>query len=62
VEDGFNGLLVDFGNEEQLLAAIRRVLTDQELIKKLKNNSGEKLKNDFIWDKVVETNLKALAG
>ncbi|OIO51181.1 MAG: hypothetical protein AUJ11_02090 [Parcubacteria group bacterium CG1_02_44_65] len=62
VEDGFNGLLVDFGNEEQLLAAIRRVLTDQELIKKLKNNSGEKLKNDFIWEKVVAVNLKALAA
>ncbi len=62
VEDGFNGLLVDYGRESELLAALEKILTDQELAKKLKNNSGEKLKNDFIWDRVVETNLKALAA
>lgn len=62
IEDGFNGLLVDFGDEEKLLNAMNKALTDQELIKKLKNNSREKLKDDFVWNKVVETNLKALAG
>ncbi|MFA6307047.1 MAG: glycosyltransferase family 4 protein [Patescibacteria group bacterium] len=62
IEDGFNGLLVDFGNEEQLFNSLIRILTDQELIKKFKNNSGEKLKNDFIWERVVEINLKALAA
>ncbi|MFH0955622.1 MAG: glycosyltransferase family 4 protein [Candidatus Falkowbacteria bacterium] len=61
IEDEFNGLLVDCGNEEQIFLALKRILTDQELVKKLKNNSGEKLKNDFIWDRVIETNLKALA-
>lgn len=60
--DEFNGLMVGYGDEEQIFKALRRILTDQELIKKLKNNSGEKLKNDFIWDKVVETNLKALTN
>ena len=59
---GFNGLMVDYSNEGQIFLALKRILTDEELIKKLKNNSGEKLKNDFIWEKVVAVNLKALAA
>lgn len=62
IEDGFNGLLVDFGDEENLLNSLVRILTDQKLIDKFKNNSSEKLKNDFIWSKVVEINLKALTN
>jgi glycosyltransferase involved in cell wall biosynthesis len=58
--DEFNGLMIDYSNEEQIYKALKRILTDQELIKKFKNNSGEKLKNDFIWERVIEINLKAL--
>jgi glycosyltransferase involved in cell wall biosynthesis len=58
----FNGLMIDYSDEEQIFQALRRILTDEELVKKLKNNSDEKLKNDFIWERVVETNLKALAA
>jgi len=60
--DEFNGLMVDYSNEDQIFKALKRILSDENLIKKFKNNSSEKLKNDFIWQKVVETNLKALAA
>lgn len=57
----FNGLMIDYSNEQQIFEALERILNDGELVAKLKNNSGEKLKNDFIWKRVIETNLKALA-
>jgi glycosyltransferase involved in cell wall biosynthesis len=60
IENGLNGLLVQYDDQLQLTAAINRILTDKELIGRLKNNSKAKLKDDFIWEKVIEVNLKAL--
>lgn len=61
IEDGFNGLLMDFGDQKKLLDNLTIILSDKDLIAKFKNNSAEKLKNDFNWDQVVKINLKALA-
>lgn len=62
ISNEYNGLVVEFDNPEQLKEAIKRILTDKELVFRLKANSEEKLKGDFIWEKVVETNLRALGG
>jgi len=52
--DASNGLLISPGNREELKQAINRLIelppTDFEI---LKNNSIKKIKNHFMWDKII---------
>jgi glycosyltransferase involved in cell wall biosynthesis len=52
--DATNGLLISPGNKEELKQAINRLIqmpsSDFEL---LKNNSIKKIKNNFLWDKII---------
>lgn len=60
INDGVNGLLVPMGNEDKLAQAIKRVLADNELRKKLSKQAlltSEKYKKDVVlklWEKVIE--------
>ena len=56
----YNGLVVDYDNRVHLLQGIKRVLSNNDLVQNFKANSQEKLKGDFLWEKVVETHLQAL--
>lgn len=59
IEDGFNGILVEYGNGEQTKSAILRLWRDKELQDKFIRNSREKLK-DFTWGNLVEKTMKIL--
>jgi len=60
--DGYNGLVFEYNNLDEIRGGLKKLLSDKELVKKLKSNTQKKLAEDFLWEKVVETNLKALAG
>ena len=61
IEDGFNGLLVEYKNKEQIKDAILKLWRDKDLQEKFIRNSKEKLKN-FTWEKLVEKTLRILGG
>lgn len=64
VIDGFNGLMVDAGNAEQLYGAMRRLVEDAQMRKRLAKNGYETVKQGFSnekwrtsWKKVLEEYL-----
>lgn len=59
IEDGFNGILVEYKNREQIKSAILRLWKDKELQEKFIRNSKEKLK-DFTWENLVEKTIHVL--
>ena len=52
IEDGKSGLLVDYGNDDQLTIAIAKILQDVELARRLSNEATERLAG-FTWAKTV---------
>jgi len=52
IEDGKDGLLVDYNNEEELLEAMSKVLSDEVLADTISKNAKEKLKK-FDWNETV---------
>ena len=60
ITNEYNGLVFKYNQEDEMKACLRRVLSDNNLVEKLKNNAKEKLANDFVWEKVVEAHLEAL--
>jgi glycosyltransferase involved in cell wall biosynthesis len=59
IEDGVNGILVEYNNKEQLKKAIIKLINDKNLKQKFIENSKIKLKK-FSWENLVNETLKAL--
>jgi len=59
IEDGQDGLLVEYNNQGQLFGAAIKILTDAELTRVLTNNATEKLKK-FNWGKTTEGTVSVL--
>jgi len=58
IEDGINGLLVDVGNEEQLIYVISSVLNDTSMAVRLGENARKTVVERYNLDKIVETYVK----
>jgi glycosyltransferase involved in cell wall biosynthesis len=54
VQDGVSGLLVAPGSIPELAAAIRRLLEDPELRRRLASAGRQALDRDYTWPKVIE--------
>ena len=59
IENGANGFLVEYKNQEQLKSAILKLWQDKNLQEKFIQNSKEKLKN-FTWENLVGKTLQIL--
>ena len=53
ITEGQDGLLVRYGNEEELSEAIIRLLKDADLRNKLGSRGREKVLKRYTWDKIV---------
>lgn len=65
VRDGTDGLLVPFGDENELALAIRRFLLDREYARELGGAGRERVMEEFTWEKkydVVRGIYEELAG
>jgi glycosyltransferase involved in cell wall biosynthesis len=51
VRDGVDGILVPFGDVSELATALKRLLTDQELARRLGEAGRERVLAEFTWDK-----------
>jgi len=54
IADGESGLLVDYGNVDQLAEGVIRVLHDEELGRRLGGNAEEVVRRKFTWTAVAE--------
>jgi len=59
IEDGKSGLLIEYNNQEQLLGAAEKILSDNDFARALTVNAGERLKN-FSWEKTVQSTAQVL--
>jgi glycosyltransferase involved in cell wall biosynthesis len=59
IEDGREGLLIKYNNQNDLLTSSLRVLTDQDLARKLSSQAKEELKK-FSWDKMIAETVEVL--
>jgi hypothetical protein len=53
ITEGQDGLLVRYGNVEELAATIMRLLKDADLRNKLGSKGREKVLERYTWDKIV---------
>ncbi len=53
VSEGRDGLLVPYGDAEELSKAIVRLLADEGLRRKLGHNGGKKVLSQYTWDRIV---------
>lgn len=53
VSQGQDGLLVPYGDAEELSQAITRLLADEGLCRKLGRNGREKVLRQYTWDRIV---------
>jgi glycosyltransferase involved in cell wall biosynthesis len=53
VSEGQDGLLVPYGDAEELSKAITRLLADEGLRRKLGHNGREKVLRQYTWDRIV---------
>jgi len=60
VIDGETGIICDGENVDELAAAIRRCLEDDELRRRLGNTARRRAENEFTWDKAVVRYLECL--
>lgn len=61
IKDGYNGILVEYNNKEQLKEAILRLYNNQELKDKFVENSNKELKKFSLGEMLKET-IKILAS
>ena len=59
VKDGYNGILVEENNPDELGKAIMKLYKDKKLRKRLGDN-GKKWVKNFNWDKISDKILKGL--
>ncbi|MDA4118523.1 MAG: glycosyltransferase family 4 protein [Thaumarchaeota archaeon] len=59
VKDGVNGFLVPEGNPAQLAKALRRILSDEDLAKKLGKNALEMAERKFTWNAATDRLLQS---
>lgn len=62
VIDGFNGLMVDSGSSRQLYEAMKQLIENAELRKKLAHNGYETVRNGFSYEKWREKWEKVIKG
>lgn len=58
VEDGINGILCDINNEQSWVAAIKKLIDDSVLRKKMGRASFAKVKKEFQWEIAVEKHIE----
>jgi glycosyltransferase involved in cell wall biosynthesis len=58
IRDGWNGFLVEPGNEKQLAGKIKYLIDNQEERRKMGENSRELAREEFDWEKIAEKYLK----
>lgn len=54
-----NGFIVQLNNEEKWINIIKELLESQERKEKILNNSRNTIKNNYLWDNLVDEFLKA---
>ena len=59
ITDGKEGLLVNYNNHAELLEAVYKILSNQDLARRFTANAGEKLKF-FKWEKTVAQTIEAI--
>ncbi|HSM58163.1 MAG TPA: glycosyltransferase family 4 protein [Candidatus Sulfomarinibacteraceae bacterium] len=59
IDDEENGLLVPFGDEEALAAAVRRLLEDEPLRRRLGRCGQRKVRQSYTWEQVAGRALSA---
>lgn len=60
VEDGYNGILVESLDESAIETAIRRLLTDSDLARRMGANGRKRVENEFNAKVMAERSLKVL--
>jgi len=60
VEDGYNGILVDPFDEDEVKMAIRKLLSDSDLARKMGNNGWERVEHEFNAKIMAERTLEWL--
>lgn len=58
VSDGFNGLKVSPGSEEELAAAIIKLLTDEKLAGNLQDNGYQTVKSVYSWEVIASSTIE----
>lgn len=58
LQDGYDALMVDPGDEKEFGAAMTRLLTDEALSSKLIGNGLKTIGERFSWEAIAETTLK----
>jgi len=58
IRDGWNGFLVEPGNERQLAKRIKYLIENEEERRKMGRNSKKLAKEEFDWEKIEEKYLK----
>ena len=54
VEEGKTGILVESGNAPELAKAILHILSDEDLMKRMRNAARERAGELFSWDKIAD--------
>ena len=61
VTDGVNGLLYDFGNQNDLAGKIEKLISDKNLINKMKVENLKRVV-EYSWEKIYQKYYKNLLG
>ena len=54
VDDGENGILVNFGDVPAMTEAVRLLLSDQPLRQRMGENGRSKVSTKYKWEKITE--------
>jgi len=61
VKDGENGILIEYGKPLQIVEAVKRILTDKNLARRL-GETGKEIAKNFSWDRIAERILSVYEG
>jgi glycosyltransferase involved in cell wall biosynthesis len=54
IEDGWNGFLIEPGNEKQLYGKIKYLIENEDVRKRMEKNSRKLAEEEFDWNKIVD--------